>query len=181
MDSASKGMNAMAASARSYWPPLWAGVALGLVLWLTYMITGHGLGASGFFTRLTAWFGSLVAPQAAGANAYLGGMLASGSPLSAWISWEVVGALVGAGGSALANGRFRPCVEGGRSTSRGLRLVLALLGGVLTGFGARLARGCTSGLGLSGGSALAVGGFLFLLGFFVAGFVVSYFTRRVWR
>ncbi|MCO5126333.1 MAG: YeeE/YedE family protein [Rhodobacteraceae bacterium] len=38
------------------------------------------------------------------------------------------------------------------------------------GFGSRLARGCTSGLGLSGGATLAVSGFVFLAGFFLAGF-----------
>lgn len=171
----------MNGSPRPWWPPLQAGVALGLVLWLTYMITGHGLGASGFFTRLTAWFGDWLAPAATRANVYLGGMLDGGAPLSAWISWEIVGVLIGAVGSALANGRFRPSVEGGRDTAVGLRLMLALLGGILTGFGARLARGCTSGLGLSGGAALAVGGFLFLAGFFIAGFVVSYLARRAWQ
>ena len=52
---------------------------------------------------------------------------------------------------------------------------------LLAGFGARLARGCTSGLGLSGGAALAVGGFVFLMAFFIAGFAVSYLTRRIWQ
>jgi uncharacterized membrane protein YedE/YeeE len=166
---------------RSFWPPLWAGVALGLVLWLTFMITGHGLGASGFFTRLTAWFGDWWLPGATADNAYLGGMVSQGSVLSAWISWEVLGMLAGALVSALTSGRFRPAVERGRSLSSTNRLLLALAGGVLTGFGARLARGCTSGLGLSGGAALAVGGFVFLIAFFVAGFVVSYLTRRIWQ
>ena len=46
---------------RPYWPPLIAGIALGLALLLTFLITGHGLGASGFFTRLTAWLGGEVA------------------------------------------------------------------------------------------------------------------------
>lgn len=171
----------MNTSPAPYWRPLWAGIALGLALWLTFMITGHGLGASGFFVRLTAWFGDWLAPAATGANTYLGGLLDNGRPLSAWISWEVVGVLIGASVSALANGRFRLTVEGGRSISIGSRLLLALFGGVLTGFGARLAQGCTSGLGLSGGAALAVGGFVFLIGFFIAGFLVSYFARRAWQ
>jgi len=171
----------MKGTPRSFWPPLWAGVALGLVLWLTFMITGHGLGASGFFTRLTAWFGEAWLPEATAGNDYLGGMVASGNVLSAWISWEVVGVVVGAVVSALNSGRFRPGVERGRSISSGSRLLLALAGGVLTGFGARLARGCTSGLGLSGGAALAVGGFIFLISFFIAGFAVSYLTRRIWQ
>ncbi len=171
----------MSGSPRSYWPPLWAGVALGLVLWLTFMITGHGLGASGFFTRLTAWLGEWWLPEATADNDYLGGMVASGAVLSAWISWEVVGMLVGALVSALSSGRFQPAVERGPSLGARNRLLFVLGGGVLTGFGARLARGCTSGLGLSGGAVLAVGGFIFLITFFMAGFGVSYLTRRVWQ
>lgn len=47
---------------RPYWPPLFAGIALGLALLLTFAITGHGLGASGFFTRSAAWLSGEIAP-----------------------------------------------------------------------------------------------------------------------
>jgi len=72
-------------------------------------------------------------------------------------------------------------VERGRGAGVGGRLVYAFAGGALAGFGARLARGCTSGLGLSGGATLAVAGFVFLLTFFAAGFVVSLAMRREWQ
>jgi len=51
---------------------------------------------------------------------------------------------------------------------------------VLSGFGARLARGCTSGVGLSGGAPLAVAGFVFLIGFFAGGVAISRLVRRAW-
>ncbi len=168
------------ASPRPFWPPLVAGVALGLVLLVTFVITGHGLGASGFFARLSAAVSGWAAPGWAEANAYFGPYLRT-NPLAAWITWEVVGMAVGALAASLSAGRFRAGVEGGPGTGTGARLLYALLGGVLTGFGARLARGCTSGLGLSGGATLATAGFVFLIGFFVAGFVVSYLVRRVWQ
>ncbi len=163
-----------------YWPPLAAGVALGLVLLLTFVITGHGLGASGFFTRATAAIGEWVAPAATAANAYLGGYVQAGAPLLAWITWEVLGLAIGALIGSVSARRFNPSIERGPNTSAGSRLTLALLGGILTGFGARLARGCTSGLGLSGGATLAVAGFVFLITFFIGGFLVSMLTRRVW-
>lgn len=72
-------------------------------------------------------------------------------------------------------------VEGGPATALGMRFAYAFGGGMLVGFGGRLARGCTSGLGLSGSATLAVAGFVFLIFFFAAGFGVSYFTRRAWR
>ena len=167
-------------SPRPFWPPLLAGVLLGLVLLLTFLISGHGLGASGFFTRLAAALGGWLAPAAAGANSYLGPYL-QGNPLSAWISWEIVGLAIGALAGSIASGRFRLGVERGPSIGTPARFAYALLGGVLVGFGARLARGCTSGLGLSGGATLAVAAFVFLIAFFAAGFVVTYAARRVWQ
>ena len=79
-----------------YMNPLVAGLMLGVVLLSTFVITGHGLGATGFTTRLTAWLGMYVAPVATSANDYLGGMVEDGSPLSAWITWQVVGVAIGA-------------------------------------------------------------------------------------
>jgi len=164
-----------------YWPPLVAGIGLGLVLLLTFVITGHGLGASGFFTRATAALGGWLLPEATAANAYLGSYLQAGAPLIAWITWEVVGLAIGALAGSLTARRFNPGIERGPSTAAGTRLTLALAGGILTGFGARLARGCTSGLGLSGGATLAVAGFVFLIAFFIGGFLLSMLTRRVWE
>lgn len=170
----------MNSTIRPFWPPLTAGIALGLVLLLTFLITGHGLGASGFFTRLTAWFGSEFAHPATTANSYLGPFLKSGAVLSTWITWEIVGVALGGLLAALAGGRFRLRLDGTTKLSGGGRIVLALGGGILTGFGARLARGCTSGIGLSGGAPLAVAAFLFLIGFFVVGIAVSFLLRRAW-
>lgn len=167
-------------SPRPFWPPLLAGFVLGLVLLLTFLMTGHGLGASGFFTRLTAAFGGWLTPAATEANAYLGPYL-QGHPLASWISWEIVGVAIGALAGSIASGRFRLAVEHGPSISGNERLIYALLGGVLVGFGARLARGCTSGLGLSGGATLAVAAFVFLIAFFAAGFLVTFVARRIWR
>ncbi|MDH3661548.1 MAG: YeeE/YedE family protein [Alphaproteobacteria bacterium] len=165
---------------RPFWPPLLAGFILGLVLLLTFLMTGHGLGASGFFTRFTAALGGWLAPAATGANTYLGPYLQS-NPIASWISWEIVGVAIGALAGSITSGRFRLALERGPSIGANERLIYALIGGVLVGFGARLARGCTSGLGLSGGATLAVAAFVFLIAFFAAGFLVTFAARRVWR
>lgn len=167
-------------SPRAFWSPLPAGLALGAVLFLAFVLTGHGLGASGFFTRLTADFGQWLAPELTTANRYLGDYL-RGQPLQAWITWEILGVFIGALVGAFSGRRFRPQVERGPSAGVASRFIMALAGGVLTGLGARLARGCTSGLGLSGGAALAVGGFVFLICFFAAGFLFSFLVRRFWQ
>ena len=65
--------------------------------------------------------------------------------------------------------------------SKAARLGLALVGGIIAGFGARMSLGCTSGLGLSGAATLATAGFVFLGGFFVAGGIIGTAMRGLWR
>ena len=122
----------------------------------------------------------LGVPAATEASSYLGPYLQS-NPLSSWISWEIVGVAIGALAGSLVSGRFKLAVERGPQTGGNQRLIYALIGGVLVGFGARLARGCTSGLGLSGGATLAVAAFVFLIAFFAAGFLVTLAARRIWQ
>ena len=158
---------------RPFWPPLVAGVALGLVLLLTFMLTGHGLGATGATTRMTAWLGWTVAPAATQANSYLGPMVESGNPLSSWITWQVIGVAIGALVAAFMGGRFRVQLDGARSVGTPRRLLAALGGGLVSGFGARVAAGCTSGLGLSGAATLGIAAFVFLGLFFATGLLAS--------
>lgn len=164
---------------RAFWPPLAAGIALGLVLLLTFALTGHGLGATGATTRLAAWLGLEVAPAATEANAYLGPLVQNGNPVPSWISWQVLGVAVGALGAAFIGGRFRVQLDGARSVGTPRRLMAALLGGLFAGFGARVAAGCTSGLGLSGAATLGIAAFVFLGTFFVAGLVASRLFKGV--
>lgn len=171
-------MHSAAAAVRPvkpFWPPWVAGIVLGLVLLLTFVLTGHGLGATGFTTRLTAVLGG----DAARANAYLGPLFDDGQPLASWITWQVIGVALGGLFAAWRAGRFRVQLDGARAVGAPRRLLWALLGGVAAGFGARVSAGCTSGLGLSGAATLGLAAFVFLAVFFVVGLVMSRLVRGV--
>lgn len=159
--------------AAPYMNPLLAGILLGMVLLATFVITGHGLGATGFTTRLTAWIGMQVAPIATNANDYLGGMVEEGKPLQAWITWQVIGVALGALLSAFLAKRIYVQLDGRKYLGGAKRPLTALVGGILAGFGARVAAGCTSGLGLSGAAVLSLAGFTFLGTFFAVGLLAS--------
>ncbi len=161
-----------------YMNPLLAGILLGTVLLATFVVTGHGLGATGFTTRLTAWIGMYIAPVATNANDYLGGMVEEGRPLNAWITWQVIGVAFGALLSAFMAKRIHIQLDGKKFLGGAKRPMTALFGGILAGFGARVAAGCTSGLGLSGAAVLSLAGFVFLGTFFATGLLVSRFMKE---
>ena len=163
--------------------PYLAGVGLGLVLLLAFVLVGRGLGASGAFSTVVASAVDLIVPAHAQANAFYQGYLENGfgHPFKSFLVFEVIGVLVGGFFSGLLAGRVKRTIERGPQISDKGRLGLAFLGGTLMGVGAKLARGCTSGQALSGGAVLGLGSWIFMLMVFVGGYAAAYFIRRQWR
>jgi uncharacterized membrane protein YedE/YeeE len=58
---------------------------------------------------------------------------------------------------------------------------MAFIGGALMGFGARYARGCTSGQALSGGAVLSVGSWAFMFAVFGGAYALAYLLRKFWN
>lgn len=162
--------------------PYVAGVLLGIVLFLAYFITGNGLGASGGIQRFVAWIADAVSPEHVDQNAYLA-RYAGGdtNPFSSYIIPMLIGVPIGAFVSAWRSKRLSATTGKGPNISVRGRWLLALVGGLLMGFGARLARGCTSGIALSGGAVLSVGAWAFMIAFFAGGYAFAYFVRREWN
>ena len=163
---------------RPYADPYLAGVGLGLVLLACFALTGRGLGASGAFAQVASGVVGAVAPHRVAGNDYFQSYLQGGAPWTAWIVVEVLGVVAGAALSAILSGRLARPGRGG-AVRRG-RLVAAAGGGILMGMGAALARGCTSGLALSGGALLGVGSWIFMLALFAAGFAAAPLLRKLW-
>ena len=165
---------------RRYWNPYAVGVLLGLVLLATYAVTGRGLGATAAFGAVDAWLASLVAPEHAAANAALAKYFNDGSPLMSWTLFLVAGAFVGALVSGLVGRRFHVTVERGPWISDNRRLALAFAGGFIAAYGAKIAKGCTSGQALTGGAILNVGSLVFMLAVFASAYGLAWFVRKEW-
>jgi hypothetical protein len=71
-------------------------------------------------------------------------------------------------------------VERGPHVSDSRRLVLAFVGGFVAAYGAKIAKGCTSGQALTGGSILNVGSLVFMVSVFAAAYGLAYFVRKEW-
>lgn len=163
------------------WDPYVAGFFLGLVLLFTFMVVGRGLGASGALTRATAIVAHTISPAWVEGNGALGGYFAHGGRWwDDWLVFELVGVMLGGLAAGLISGRFRFVVERGPRVDARTRIIFAILGGMVTGYGARLAQGCTSGQALTGGATLALGSWAFMFAVFGGAYALAYFVRRLW-
>lgn len=167
---------------RPLWNPYVAGIALGLVLLSSFLLLGFGLGASGAANRAGIFLSHKVAPDAVEQNAYFSKYVVTKKhPLDDWLVFEVLGVFLGGAVGAFSAGRMRRTVLKGPNISRRNRLLLAILGGVLAGVGARLARGCASGQALTGGALLSAGAWVFMGAFFMGAYLAAPLVRRQWR
>jgi len=175
-----------------YWNSYKAGALLGLVLLLALVVTGRGLGASGAVTRMAAYSTQKVEASVHGGtsaeettfakrNAYTSQYLKGPEdPLDDFLVYMFVGVIVGGFASGVLAKRASLSVTFGPHTTVARRLALASLGGFVSAFGTRLARGCTSGQALTGGATLALGSWVFMFAVFGGGYALAYFLRKEW-
>ena len=160
-------MDIKSASSASDWNPYLAGLALGLLLLAVFVVMGRGLGASGAFAACAGSCVTSLAPGAANGNPFFTEYLGS-RPLHEWLVVEIIGVFLGA---------FLAGWWGRRSQ----RMILAVIGGFLLAFGARLGGGCTSSQILSGGAVLNVGSWIFMGAVFIGAYGLAWPLRRQWN
>ncbi len=165
----------------TYLNPYLGGVILGTVLLLAFYISGRGLGASGAVKNTVAATVNVIAPEHVAKSAYYS-QFAGGdkNPMGNWLVYEVIGALAGAFLSGLLFNRLKFKVEHSPKITNRRRLVFAILGGVVFGFGSQLARGCTSGAALSGMAVLSLGGYITMIAIFGTAFIAAWVFRKNW-
>ncbi len=165
-----------------FWNPYAAGVALGLVLLASFVLTGRGLGASGTFKHLGAAAMHAANPTWVEENPNVAAFFSDPrrSSLDDWIVWLTLGSAIGGAVAVATARRFKvETVHGPRARVEN-RWVLAVVGGVISGFAAQLARGCTSGQALTGGAQLAAGSWVFMMSVFAGAYGLAWFVRKQW-
>ncbi|MCU0472239.1 MAG: YeeE/YedE family protein [Bacteroidales bacterium] len=165
-----------------YLNPYIGGVLLGLVLLSANFIAGRGLGASGAIKSTIVATMNTIAPSASEKSGFVKEFRESheGNPMKTWLVFEMLGVLVGGFVSGAVAGRLKFKVEHSPKITSKRRLILALTGGLLFGFGSQLGRGCTSGSALSGMAVLSLGGFITMAAIFGTAYVLAYFFRKNW-
>lgn len=155
---------------------------LGLVLLAANFVSGRGLGASGALKSVIVTGMEAVAPAASEASGFVQEYREAhaGKPMKTWLVFQMLGVVVGGFLSGAFSGRLKLKVEHSPKITSKRRLILALAGGILFGFGSQLGRGCTSGSALSGMAVLSMGGFITMMAIFGTAFALAYFVRKNW-
>jgi uncharacterized protein len=169
-------------SPKAYMNPYFAGFLLGLVLLTTVYITGRGLGASGGVKAVVQFGVEQIAPEHYNSTPYYANYKENnpGSPLQNWLFYEILGVLVGAFFSGVLGNRVALKLEKGPGVQNRTRLIFAVLGGALFGFGSQLGRGCTSGSALSGMAVMSYGGIVTMIAIFGGAYLFAWFFRKLW-
>jgi len=97
-----------------------------------------------------------------------------------WIVLIFIGSLIGGFISGAVSGRLNFVVEKGPKAKIITRIAMAVVGGLLFGFGAQLGRGCTSGAALSGMAVLSASGIITMMAIFATGFAIAWIFKRFW-
>lgn len=121
---------------KQYWNPYFAIGIAGLLSALYFGITGTVWAVTGEFTRLGGHVLQLFGVDVS-EWAYFELIGLNGSPINRTDGWIVIGMLVGALMMILLSGSFKI-----RMPKQKRRLVQGFIGGIIAGFGARLAMGC---------------------------------------
>lgn len=161
--------------------PYLAGVLLGMVLLLSFYLTGRGLGASGAMKSVVVTTMDAVSHESVTSSGFFSKYITDESnPMWNWLVFQTLGVLVGGFLSGALAGRLTWKTEHSPSITSRKRLILAVIGGALFGFGSQFGRGCTSGAALSGMATLSLAGFVTMMGIFGTAFLFAYFFRKNW-
>lgn len=163
------------------WSPYAVGLGIGILSWLSFLISGKPIATSTTFARTGGMIEEAITGEKARQRPYF-------KKIKLEINWQwmlVIGIVLGSFLSAFLSGDLQANVwvpslwASTFGDSAVLRVVVALVGGIILGFGARFADGCTSGHGISGTMQLAVSGWVSAIFFFIGGIITAHIIFRV--
>jgi uncharacterized membrane protein YedE/YeeE len=162
------------------WSPYAVGIGIGILSWFSFLISREPISCSTSFARTSGGIEKLFRGKKVELKLYY-------QEIKLVLDWQgmlVLGIVIGSLISAMLSGDFHwqwvPSIWASAfGTSPALRVVVALIGGVWLGFGARWAGGCTSGHGISGTLQLAVSSWISAICFFIGGILMAQFLFKV--
>ncbi len=162
------------------WSPYVAGAGIGILVCLAFLLSNRPIGCSSGFVKAEGLIEKTISPAHAAKKVYFREIV----PELDWALMLIPGIVIGAFISSVLSGQFQfILVPATWSATFGntpvLRIIAAVLGGALIGFGARWAGGCTSGHGISGSIQLSLASIITAVCFFAGGIGMAMFLFYV--
>ncbi len=162
------------------WSPYLAGAGIGVLSCLAFLLSDRPIGCSLAFVKARGLIGKALNAKKVNAMEYYQEIV----PRIDWALMIIPGVIIGAYISVLLSGQFHllwvPTLwEKTFGPDPLLRVLVALAGGILLGFGARWAGGCTSGHGINGSIQLSLASIVSAGCFFAGGIAVALLLYRV--
>jgi len=162
------------------WSPYIAGAGIGILSTFAFLLSDRPIGCSTAFVKARGMITGLINPDRAKGTEYYREIV----PKVDWPFMIVPGIVIGAFISVMFSGRFHillvPTTWGNSFGYNPVpRILVALAGGILLGFGSRWAGGCTSGHGISGSIQLSLASMVTAVCFFAGGIAVAMLLFRV--
>jgi uncharacterized membrane protein YedE/YeeE len=160
--------------AMARWSPYLVGAGIGVLIWTAFLLSDRPLGCSTAYAKTAGMMEVAISRDSATAMPYY-------QKITPSIDWQwmlLIGVVIGAFLSAYLSGTLSlllipPLFAVQFGMDPLLRLATALVGGILLGFGARFAGGCTSGHGISGTLQLSLVSWVAAICFFAGGIIVA--------
>jgi uncharacterized protein len=162
------------------WSPYLAGAGIGILSTFAFLLSDRPIGCSTAFVKAGGLFGLLANPSWVKRSEYYREIV----PKVDWPLMIIPGVMIGAFISVMLSGQFHllfvPTAWGNAfGYNPLLRFIAALAGGILLGFGARWAGGCTSGHGINGSIQLSLASMITAACFFAGGIATAMLLFRV--
>ncbi|MBL4908332.1 MAG: YeeE/YedE family protein, partial [Sneathiella sp.] len=146
---------------RGPWPFVWGGISLAFLNWVTLVTAGHPWSITWGFTLWGAKIATLAGWDPATSGFWTGGF--QQQALNGFI-WQDVTSVMNIG---IIGGAFLAMILAKRVTSswdkRWRPILAAVIGGLMLGYGARLAYGCNIGAFISGAASGSLHGWVWIL------------------
>ncbi|MEO5359030.1 MAG: YeeE/YedE family protein [Nitrospirota bacterium] len=165
---------------KKQWWLFTVGVLFALLELLSFYMSKRPLGASRGYAVIGSIIEYVLFPEHAKSVAYWNAY----EPVIEWTVAVLVGIVSGSMFSSVYSGEFKLTVVPQMwKTSKGAsvmrRLIWAFIGGVMIGFGSRLAMGCTLGMLISGVIQLTPAGFIFMMSLWMGGMLMTVLFYRL--
>ncbi|MGE3993594.1 YeeE/YedE thiosulfate transporter family protein [Pseudorhodoplanes sp.] len=162
---------------RINWSPYLVGAGIGALSWIVFVVVNNPIGITTALSQVSGGVATpILGPETVTKNSYWAKNVFQLDYGTLFLIGTMLGGLL----SALLAGRWKietvPIVWAERfGPSVTKRYLAAFVGGLIAMYGARLANGCTSGNGISGGLQLALSGWVFLAVMFPSGMFTAFF------